>query len=115
MVIPRGCCFFFQDFSVTLYLRMFWQDTRLSFEGNRTLSLGSKGMEKIWLPDIYFLYEKNARVHTVTQPNRLMRIQPSGQLSFSERCVLAYWGTPFFLSEKMYVRLLRERITSSAM
>ncbi|XP_038057958.1 glycine receptor subunit alpha-2-like [Patiria miniata] len=76
------------DFSVTLYLRLFWQDTRLTFSGNRSLVLGSQGIDKIWVPDIYFLFEKNARVHTVTQPNKLMRVNPNGKVSFSARISL---------------------------
>ncbi|XP_022104632.1 glycine receptor subunit alpha-3-like [Acanthaster planci] len=76
------------DWTATVYLRLFWQDRRLAFHGNRSLALQSKGIERIWLPDIYFLNEKNARVHMVTQPNKLMRVQPNGKVSYSQRITL---------------------------
>ncbi|XP_071788462.1 glycine receptor subunit alpha-3-like isoform X1 [Asterias amurensis] len=73
------------DFSITMYLRMKWQDSRLAFNGNRSLVLAGYGMDIAWLPDVYFVYEKQASPHLVTQANKLLRIYPNGSLSYSGR------------------------------
>ena len=82
-----------------MYLRMKWQDTRLAFNGNRSLVLAGYGMDIAWLPDVYFVYEKQASPHLVTQANKLLRIYPNGSLSYSGRCVLyRYLATNYFRS-----------------
>ena len=73
-----------------MYLRMYWRDNRLAFKGNHSLVLNSQGMESVWIPDVYFLYEKQASYHKVIQPNQLLRIEPNGDLSYSGRFVLEY-------------------------
>ncbi|XP_022104640.1 glycine receptor subunit alpha-2-like [Acanthaster planci] len=73
------------DFAITMYFRMFWRDPRLSFEGNQTIIFKSGDMDNLWIPDVVFLYEKQAKVHTVTQINRLLRVQPDGNVASSSR------------------------------
>ncbi|XP_038077637.1 glycine receptor subunit alphaZ1-like [Patiria miniata] len=73
------------DFSVTMYLRMFWRDPRLSFEGDQTIIFKSGDMDNVWIPDVVFLYEKQSKVHSVTQMNRLLRVDPDGSVAYSSR------------------------------
>ncbi|XP_071788644.1 glycine receptor subunit alpha-2-like [Asterias amurensis] len=73
------------DFSVTMYLRMFWQDTRLSFHANEGIVFKGDAIDNLWVPDVFFLFEKKASVHSVTQPNRLLRVQSDGSITYSAR------------------------------
>ncbi|KAL5011788.1 hypothetical protein ScPMuIL_010339, partial [Solemya velum] len=79
------------DFSADVFLRQTWKDTRLKFLNtsvNNTLELDSKLMEKVWVPDIYFSNEKEAKVHDVTVPNKLMHLRPDGSVFYSIRISL---------------------------
>ena len=78
-----------QDFSVTMYLRVRWHDPRLTYNYNlTTLVLKNNDMEKLWIPDLYFLYEKNSHHHYVTQANKLMWVYPDGTSLISTRYVV---------------------------
>ncbi|ESO10352.1 hypothetical protein HELRODRAFT_117001 [Helobdella robusta] len=66
------------DYSVSMYLRQKWQDPRLdafSYMGNKSLRMGDKGWEKIWVPDTFLKNEKGASFHSVTVDNRLIEIR----------------------------------------
>ncbi|KAL3307792.1 hypothetical protein Ciccas_013684, partial [Cichlidogyrus casuarinus] len=65
------------DFSVTLFMRQYWEDPRLRFSDkyNKTLNLNSMS-SRLWVPDIYFVNEKSGNTHSITMPNRLIRINP---------------------------------------
>ncbi|XP_072020849.1 glycine receptor subunit alpha-2-like [Amphiura filiformis] len=75
------------DFSVTMYFRMRWHDHRLSYHDDNVtvLVLKNTDMEKLWVPDLYFLYEKNSHHHFVTQANKLMWVYPDGNALVSSR------------------------------
>ncbi|XP_072020848.1 glycine receptor subunit alpha-2-like [Amphiura filiformis] len=75
------------DFSVTMYFRMRWHDHRLSYQNDNVteLVLKNNDMEKLWVPDLYFLYEKNSHHHFVTQANKLMWVYPNGSALVSSR------------------------------
>ena len=81
--------FFFQDYSVNIYLRQSWLDERLNYKDIYPdidkLTLDSKLLEKIWVPDLFFPNEKQAQSHCVTVPNRLIRISPDGTVLYSSR------------------------------
>ncbi|XP_072020856.1 glycine receptor subunit alpha-2-like isoform X2 [Amphiura filiformis] len=76
------------DFSSTFYLQMYWIDTRLRFQGERQITLKSTDMDKFWLPDIHFLYEKKSHHHNVIQPNKRMIINYDGTCEYSVRVSL---------------------------
>ena len=68
------------------YFRQQWQDRRLRFNGPReTLSLSIKMLEGIWKPDTFFYNGKKSYVHTITQPNKLLRIKRDGSILYSVR------------------------------
>nr|CAD7203081.1 unnamed protein product [Timema douglasi] len=72
------------DYSMDCYFRQYWRDSRLSFAGtNKSLSLSIKMLERIWRPDTYFYNGKNSYVHTITVPNKLLRISPRGDILYS--------------------------------
>ena len=37
-------------------------------------------LHKIWKPDVYFANEKRAEFHSITTENKLLRIDPEGNL-----------------------------------
>lgn len=68
------------------YFRQYWRDSRLSFLGPiKSLSLNIKMLERIWRPDTYFYNGKNSYVHTITVPNKLLRISQDGDILYSMR------------------------------
>lgn len=68
------------------YFRQYWRDQRLSFLGPiKSLSLSIKMLERIWRPDTYFYNGKNSYVHTITVPNKLLRISQDGDILYSMR------------------------------
>lgn len=52
--------FFFQDYTITMYLNQYWKDERLAFSNNdEVLTLSGDFAEKIWVPDTFFANDKN--------------------------------------------------------
>lgn len=77
---------FFQDYSMDCYFRQSWRDSRLSFLGPiKSLSLNIKMLERIWRPDTYIYNGKHSYVHTITVPNKLLRISQDGDILYSMR------------------------------
>lgn len=80
---------FLQDYSMDCYFRQSWRDSRLSFLGPiKSLSLSIKMLERIWRPDTYFYNGKHSYVHTITVPNKLLRISQDGDILYSMRLLL---------------------------
>ncbi|XP_023322271.1 gamma-aminobutyric acid receptor alpha-like [Eurytemora carolleeae] len=84
-------------YSMDCYFRQYWTDTRLSFKGLQSnsnnleinqLSLNVKMLEKIWKPDTYFLNGLNSYLHTITRPNKLLRISEHGFITYSMRLTI---------------------------
>jgi hypothetical protein len=68
------------------YFRQYWRDARLSFSGPiKSLSLSIKMLERIWRPDTYFYNGKQSYVHTITVPNKLLRLSSNGDIIYSMR------------------------------
>lgn len=68
------------------YFRQYWRDARLSFSGPiNSLSLSIKMLERIWRPDTYFYNGKQSYVHTITVPNKLLRLSSNGDIIYSMR------------------------------
>ena len=71
-------------------MRQTWNDPRLAFKhlyNVSRLTLDSKLIHMIWVPDIFFPNEKDAHEHCVTVPNRLVRIYANGTILYSARFV----------------------------
>ncbi|XP_033217149.1 gamma-aminobutyric acid receptor alpha-like [Belonocnema kinseyi] len=77
------------DYSMDCYFRQYWRDSRLSFLGPiKSLSLSIKMLERIWRPDTYFYNGKQSYVHTITVPNKLLRISQDGDILYSMRLTI---------------------------
>ncbi|CAG9856738.1 unnamed protein product [Phyllotreta striolata] len=77
------------EYSMDCYFRQYWRDQRLSFLGPiKSLSLSIKMLERIWRPDTYFYNGKNSYVHTITVPNKLLRISQDGDILYSMRLTI---------------------------
>ncbi|KAJ8919451.1 hypothetical protein NQ315_016551 [Exocentrus adspersus] len=77
------------EYSMDCYFRQYWRDKRLSFLGPiKSLSLSIKMLERIWRPDTYFYNGKNSYVHTITVPNKLLRISQDGDILYSMRLTI---------------------------
>uniref|UniRef100_A0A182XYF7 Uncharacterized protein n=1 Tax=Anopheles stephensi TaxID=30069 RepID=A0A182XYF7_ANOST len=77
------------DYSMDCYFRQYWRDKRLSFQGPiKSLSLSIKMLERIWRPDTYFYNGKHSHVHTITVPNKLLRLSQDGEILYSMRLTI---------------------------
>ena len=80
----------FQDFTLDMYFRQFWQDPRLSFNepGLEKLVVGAEYIKLIWVPDTFFVNEKTAYFHDATTENQFLRILHTGEILRSIRWVV---------------------------
>ncbi|CAH0382998.1 unnamed protein product [Bemisia tabaci] len=73
-------------YSMDCYFRQQWIDPRLTFHGNKeTLALSISMLEKIWKPDTYFYNGKQSYLHTITTPNKFVRLFQNGTVLYSSR------------------------------
>lgn len=42
-------------------------------------------LERIWRPDTYFYNAKKSHIHTITVPNKLLRLSDNGDILYSMR------------------------------
>ncbi|XP_029451283.1 gamma-aminobutyric acid receptor subunit rho-1 [Rhinatrema bivittatum] len=75
------------DFTMTLYLRHYWKDERLSFPGsnNHSMTFDGRLVKKIWVPDMFFVHSKRSFIHDTTTDNIMLRVQPDGKVLYSLR------------------------------
>nr|XP_023695078.1 gamma-aminobutyric acid receptor subunit rho-1-like [Paramormyrops kingsleyae] len=75
------------DFTMTLYLRHYWQDERLSFPSttNQSMTFDSRLVKKIWVPDMFFVHSKRSFIHDTTTDNVMLRVFPDGNVLYSLR------------------------------
>ncbi|XP_035671949.1 gamma-aminobutyric acid receptor subunit beta-3-like [Branchiostoma floridae] len=75
------------DYTITIFLRQYWQDGRMSFEGTNltTLSLDGRLAENLWLPDTFISNSKESFLHKVTVDNRLIQLYPNGTILYGIR------------------------------
>ncbi|CAG9803058.1 unnamed protein product [Chironomus riparius] len=74
------------DYSMDCYFRQYWRDKRLSFKSPfKELSLSIKMLERMWKPDTYFYNAKKSHIHTITVPNKLLRLSEDGDILYSMR------------------------------
>ncbi|XP_073974611.1 resistant to dieldrin isoform X9 [Rhodnius prolixus] len=79
------------DFTLDFYFRQFWTDPRLAYRkrpGVETLSVGSEFIKNIWLPDTFFVNEKQSYFHVATTSNEFIRIHHSGSITRSIRLTI---------------------------
>ncbi|XP_020711021.1 gamma-aminobutyric acid receptor subunit beta isoform X7 [Athalia rosae] len=79
------------DFTLDFYFRQFWKDPRLAFnkwEEVETLSVGSEFIKNIWVPDTFFVNEKQSYFHIATTSNEFIRIHYSGSITRSIRLTI---------------------------
>ena len=73
---------------MSIFLRQRWTDSRLKYDnipGVISLQLDTKLIPKVWVPDLFILNEKQAIVHNVVVPNKLLHIKPDGSILYSIR------------------------------
>lgn len=72
---------------MTLYLRHYWKDERLSFKSNTNQSMTFDGrlVKKIWVPDMFFVHSKKSFTHDTTKDNVMLRVYPDGKVLYSLR------------------------------
>ncbi|XP_029625746.1 gamma-aminobutyric acid receptor subunit rho-3 isoform X2 [Salmo trutta] len=75
------------DFTMTLYLRHYWQDDRLAFpsSSNRSRTFDARLVKKIWVPDVFFVHSKRSFIHDTTMENIMLRVYPDGNILYSVR------------------------------
>ncbi|XP_069462607.1 gamma-aminobutyric acid receptor subunit rho-2 [Ambystoma mexicanum] len=75
------------DFTMTLYLRHYWKDERLSFPSstNKSMTFDGRLVKKIWVPDVFFVHSKRSFIHDTTTDNIMLRLYPDGQVLYSMR------------------------------
>ncbi|XP_019647074.1 PREDICTED: glycine receptor subunit alpha-3-like [Branchiostoma belcheri] len=97
------------DYTVLIYFRQRWNDPRLSYSDlNRTINLDSNIKVKMWVPDLFFVNEKDGRFHTITTDNRYIRIYPNGNVLYSTRLTLTlscYMHLGNFPTDKQLCRI----------
>ena len=85
-----------------------WRDERLQFPGSRNVTLNHKQFDRMWTPDVFIRNLKSGSFHTITAakkrpssprlrplffhtitvPNRLIRLSPDGTILYSQRLTL---------------------------
>ena len=80
------------DFSVALYLRLKWRDPRITFPAclrRSFLLIETSEIDRIWLPDVYFVDDKHSERHSVVRRNAALRLnRDDSTLYLSERLTL---------------------------
>ncbi|XP_042630473.1 gamma-aminobutyric acid receptor subunit rho-1-like isoform X2 [Cyprinus carpio] len=71
------------DFTMTLYLRHYWKDERLSFSStnNQSMTFDSRLVKKIWV----LVHSKRSFIHDTTTDNVMLRVYPDGNVLYSLR------------------------------
>lgn len=92
IIILMVALFFFafalKDFTLDFYFRQFWTDPRLAYRkrpGVEQLSVGSDFVKSIWVPDTFFVNEKQSYFHIATTSNEFIRVHHSGSITRSMR------------------------------
>ena len=62
-----------------------WTDDRLDHGVNKTVTIHGKVLDKIWLPDTYFVNAKDSSFHYVTNENRVLLLGPKGRINYRIR------------------------------
>ncbi|XP_066269359.1 glycine receptor subunit alpha-2-like [Branchiostoma lanceolatum] len=87
--------------TLDMFVRQTWQDDRLSFKNNDTMStqpitLSGEDKNLIWTPDLIFDNLVEGFVHDIFQDNNLIRISTNGTVTLSQRVSIDV-GCPLYL------------------
>ncbi|KAL0267611.1 UNVERIFIED_CONTAM: hypothetical protein PYX00_009833 [Menopon gallinae] len=75
-----------QEFELSMYFRQEWNDSRLAYDNAGKLSyIAIHDPVGFWTPDLFFVDETKAHLHTITKPNTFARIYPDGSVLHSQR------------------------------
>ncbi|XP_023311170.1 gamma-aminobutyric acid receptor alpha-like [Anoplophora glabripennis] len=87
-------------YSMDCYFRQSWVDKRLAFSlhSSDTLALSISMLAKIWKPDTYFYNGKQSYLHTITTPNKFVRLFQDGRVLYSSRLTIKA-GCPMNLED----------------
>ncbi|XP_017769890.1 PREDICTED: gamma-aminobutyric acid receptor alpha-like isoform X2 [Nicrophorus vespilloides] len=87
-------------YSMDCYFRQSWVDKRLAFPGDDkdTLALSISMLARIWKPDTYFYNGKQSYLHTITTPNKFVRLYKNGRVLYSSRLTIKA-GCPMNLED----------------
>ncbi|XP_046814431.1 gamma-aminobutyric acid receptor alpha-like isoform X3 [Vespa crabro] len=86
-------------YSMDCYFRQSWVDRRLAFQGGKeTLALSISMLARIWKPDTYFYNGKQSYLHTITSPNKFVRLYQDGRVLYSSRLTIKA-GCPMNLED----------------
>ncbi|XP_049861522.1 gamma-aminobutyric acid receptor alpha-like [Schistocerca gregaria] len=87
-------------YSMDCYFRQSWVDRRLAFTGGskETLALSISMLARIWKPDTYFYNGKQSYLHTITTPNKFVRLYRDGRVLYSSRLTIKA-GCPMNLED----------------
>ncbi|GFG34073.1 hypothetical protein Cfor_01961, partial [Coptotermes formosanus] len=89
MVRSMGPISEMDTYSMDCYFRQSWVDRRLAFQGNKeTLALSISMLQRIWKPDTYFYNGKHSYLHTITTPNKFVRLYQDGRVLYSSRLTI---------------------------
>lgn len=77
------------EYTLDMFFRQKWRDDRLAFKdsGISELKLNNMMVQKLWTPDTFFRNGKKSIAHNITVPNRLLRIDPEGNILYTMRYV----------------------------
>lgn len=86
----RDVSFINMDFTVEVYFRTRWRDSRLRYDDQqgKVKFLSLNDPSKVWKPDLFFSNEKYAHFHNILLPNTFLRIYPTGDVRYSVRLTL---------------------------
>ncbi|CAG2180916.1 unnamed protein product, partial [Oppiella nova] len=79
------------DYTIDLYLRQYWTDSRLQFNGTvKTINLGPDFIKKIWIPDTLIANSRQITHHNSagSRPNTLLSITSDGLVFYSTRLII---------------------------
>ncbi|OXA53272.1 Gamma-aminobutyric acid receptor subunit alpha-4 [Folsomia candida] len=78
-----------ETYSMDCYFRQIWVDNRLKFNrsqgGLKEFSMNWLFLERVWKPDTYFVNGKRSYLHSITVPNKFLRLRDDGKLTYSMR------------------------------
>ncbi|XP_077867629.1 glycine receptor subunit alpha-4-like [Saccoglossus kowalevskii] len=79
-----------QDYNIMAFIRQYWNDPRLVFNGTSrySLNVNQRVLQNLWVPDMYIINEKSGELHDITVENKALRIYPNGDVLYSLRLSL---------------------------
>jgi gamma-aminobutyric acid receptor subunit beta len=78
------------DFTMDFYFRQYWNDPRLAFRKLPDLEYFTGDIDfgrSIWMPDSFFVNERESFLHTMTKKNEFVKVYHTGEVVRSIRCV----------------------------